>query len=179
METEKSSQDVSSERNVVSTGSENEANIPEETESPPQNLPKSTPRSKSFGKLNLEVHDVKVDEVPQMPEIQENEEAGEALSDFNEQDAQLLAQAIWNVPGAMFGDYLAPDPKLVDRWGTQLFRYCERKGINMWDYAFDELPLLMSSMMLGGSMVKKYSEHKKELEIEKKLKEKEEDVSPK
>ena len=164
------------EGSITTEGTETEAPEVSPVSPPQENLPKSTPRQKNFGKLQIKINDVKVDDVPQMPEIGEGEEeGGEALSDFTVEDAKLLAQSIWNMPSMMLGDYMEPDPKMVNRWGEQLFRYCERKGINMWDYAFDELPLLMSSAMLGGSMVKKYSEHKKEEDAKKKQEEEETD----
>ena len=150
-----------------------EENSPEITPQPQEPVNKTKGEgvrkhvASKFTKLELEIADTKVGDVPQFQESEKTEEQ-EALSDFSVEDARLLAQSLWNVPGAIFGDYMVPDKALVDRWGDQLFRYCERKGINMWDYAFDELPLAISTMMLGGSMVKKYSEHKKEEDEKKK-----------
>ena len=136
------------------------------------------PEAKKVGKgaaapMQLNILDGSVADVPQfggeggvgVPEDQA------PVADFTKEDAILLASSIWNIPGAILGDHLEPDPKLVERFGEQLYGYCVRKEVNLWDYAFEELPLMISGGTLAAAMVKSQLQHMAE---EKKKKEEEE-----
>ena len=151
----------------------------EPIEQGPKKQPIKTTKPKTNAKatpLKLEIHDGSVAEVPtfgpQNGEVIEEDE--EPVADFTVEDAKLLAASIWNIPGAILGPHLEPDQKLVDRFGEQLFGYCQRKEINLWDYAFEELPLMISGMALGGAMVKAQLLHMAEVKEKKRLEEEEE-----
>ena len=116
----------------------------------------------AYKKLDLTVTPV-VKNVPDIPHVAEDEEK-EVKTTFTKEDSEFFASMIWGVPPAIMGDYIAVDEKLIKEWGKQLFSYCERKGINIYDYVFAELGLVMSTGVIVTSMAVKYREHKKELE---------------
>ena len=119
----------------------------------------------AYKPLQFNVKDVKkvVPDIPK-PESEDDGKQAAAASVFTKEEARFFAELIWNTPGAVLGDYITPDKKLVNQWGDQLFFYCERKGINLYDYVFAELGLVMSTGVIVTSMAAKYKAHKKELE---------------
>ena len=128
----------------------------------------------AYKAVNLTVETVKKN-VPDIPHVEQDEKGNQQApqATFTKEDAVFFAQMIWGIPPAVMGDYLTVDEKLIKNWGEQLFSYCERKGINLYDYVFDELGLIMSTGVIATSMAAKYRTHKKEL---KEKEEKEEDV---
>jgi hypothetical protein len=150
----------------------------EETGEPEAEVVAPGPDKKLVGKgkaapLQLNIADGSVADVPQFgggegePGIDQ-----EPVADFTKEDAILLSQSIWNIPGAILGEHLEPDQKMVERFGEQLYGYCKRKEVNLWDYAFEELPLMISGGTLAAAMVKSQLQHMAE---EKKKKEEEEE----
>lgn len=114
----------------------------------------------AYKKVELNVIPV-VKNVADIPHVKDEDEKV-VKTTFTKEDAKFFAQMIWNIPPAVMGDYLTVDEKLVEQWGLQLFSYCERKGINMYDYMFDELGLVMSTGVIAASLTAKYKAHKKE-----------------
>ena len=135
--------------------------IAEEEEAPitPVGEEKVTSTGK-YTKVDLTVTPV-VKNVPDMPHA-EDEEDKVVETTFTKEDAKFFAQMIWGIPPAVMGDYMEVDDKLVTQWGLQLFSYCERKGLNLYDYMFDELGLVMSTGVIAASLAAKYKAHKKE-----------------
>jgi hypothetical protein len=119
----------------------------------------------AYTKADLKVIPI-VKEVADIPHVTEDEDKVVETT-FTKEDAKFFAQMIWNIPPAVMGDYMQVDEKLVTQWGLQLFSYCERKGINMYDYMFDELGLVMSTGVIAASLAAKYKTHKKEEEEKK------------
>jgi hypothetical protein len=113
----------------------------------------------AYTPLQFNVKQIKKN-VPDIPEQKEEEKKPD--TSFSKEDSKFFAQMIWNIPPAVMGDYLTVDEKLVNTWGEQLFAYCERKGLNPYDYLFDELGLVMSTGVIAASLVAKYKKHKKE-----------------
>ena len=116
----------------------------------------------AYGKVDLHVETIKKN-VPDIPHVEEDDKKQVVQTTFTKEDAVFFAQMIWGIPPAIMGDYLTVDEKLIKNWGEQLFSYCERKGINLYDYVFDELGLIMSTGVIAASMTAKYQAHKKEL----------------
>ena len=114
----------------------------------------------AYKKVELNVIPV-VKNVADIPHVSEDE-GKEVQSTFTKEDARFYSQMIWNIPGAVLGDYMIVDEKLINQWGDQLFSYCERKGLNLYDYMFDELGLVMSTGVIVTSLTVKYKKHKKE-----------------
>ena len=116
----------------------------------------------AYSKVELNVIPV-VKNVADIPHVTEDEDK-KVETAFTKEDARFFGQMIWNIPPAILGDYMQVDEKLVNQWSDQLFSYCERKGLNLYDYMFDELGLVMSTGVITASLVTKYKVHKKEEE---------------
>ena len=156
-----------SEEEVVENTGEVKEEVAEEVPITPVGEEKTTPTG-AYKKVDLKVIPT-VKEVADIPHVTEDEDKVVETT-FTKEDAKFFAQMIWNIPPAVMGDYMQVDEKLVNTWGDQLFSYCERKGLNLYDYMFDELGLVMSTGVIAASLVAKYKVHKKE-EEEKKVKE--------
>ena len=135
----------------------------EQEETPVASVQEKKTPTGAYGKVSLQVETVKKN-VPDIPHVEQDKGKQEApQATFTKEDAVFFAQMIWGIPPAIMGDYLTVDEKLIKNWGEQLFSYCERKGINLYDYVFDELGLIMSTGVIAASMTAKYQAHKKEL----------------
>ena len=152
-------EEVGKEPQVPDSNNIGEEAVEEETSTAISAEEKTTPTG-AYTKVDLTVTPV-VKNVADIPHVTEDEEKTIETT-FTKEDAKFFAQMIWNIPPAVMGDYMQVDEKLVTQWGLQLFSYCERKGINMYDYMFDELGLVMSTGVIAASLVAKYKVHKKE-----------------
>ena len=151
------------EEEVVENTGKVEEEVPEETADTvvvPEE--EKTVATGAYKKVELNVIPV-TKKVADMPHVDEDEEKVVETT-FTKEDSKFFAQMIWNIPPAILGDHMQVDEKLVTQWGLQLFSYCERKGINMYDYMFDELGLVMSTGVIAASLVAKHKAHKKEKE---------------
>jgi len=71
------------------------------------------------------------------------------------------------MPAMIFQDIPEPEEEDLDTFNHQLYRYCVRKNIDPFDYFFDELPLLMATITMGGRMYKGYNiNHKLRMQAE-------------
>ena len=120
--------------------------------------------------------EINVDEVPvgNIPQIGISEETGEELSEELPEDISLesfqpLLNSLINVPGLYFGTWWIRTPEQTDIFAKELYVYCQKKGINIREYMFEELPLLLVGAQLAGGI---YSDYK----LQKPKKEKEKDV---
>ena len=154
-------ENISSQVPSSTDGSEVGVEEEEPVETPVENVDTKTSLG-SYKKLDFNVVDIKKN-VPDIPHVKEDEENKPVESTFTKEDAVFLAQMIWAIPPSVFGEYMEPNPKLVKSWGEQLFVYCEKKGINLGDYLFDELGIVMATGMLIGDVSMKYRKYKKEL----------------
>lgn len=99
---------------------------------------------------------------------------GSSGMDYTEEDLLFITETFWNLP-CIFLDKLPPrDPEKLKKFNTQFFKYCRKKGINPWDYFFDEFPLAMAGIGMGMGIWRDYKEQyksngKKESKEEKKL----------
>jgi hypothetical protein len=66
--------------------------------------------------------------------------------DYSEDDLMFITETFWNIPCIFFEKIPPRDPEKVKKFNTQFFKYCRKKGINPWDYFFDEFPLAMSGL---------------------------------
>jgi len=79
-----------------------------------------------------------------------------AAEAFTEDDCLFLSEALWSLPGILVDRIPQPDPGKLQKWNSVLFRYCVKKGINPFDYLFDELPLIIATAGLAAPMWKAY-----------------------
>lgn len=84
--------------------------------------------------------------------------------DFSEDDLLFMSEAIWSLPNMVWDRVPVPEPDKLEKWNHQFYRYCVKKGINPFDWFFDEFPLAIATISMGGEMYKGYkaSEPRKE-----------------
>ena len=121
--------------------------------------------------------EIKVDEIPmgEVPPMGEKEGEGineELPEDISLEDFQPLLNSFINVPGLYFGTWWVRSREQTDIFAKELHIYCQKKGINIRDYMFDELPLLMVGAQLAGGI---YSDYKTEKAKKKKPEDKVDD----
>ena len=78
------------------------------------------------------------------------------VPDLTEEDCLFLSEALWSLPNLIVDRVPVPNHDKLVKWNAQLFRYCVRKGINPYDYIFNELPLVLATAALAGGMWKGY-----------------------
>lgn len=81
--------------------------------------------------------------------------------DYTEDDLMFLSETFWNIPCIFFEKIPPRDPQKVKAFNTQFYRYCRKKGINPWDYFFDEFPLAMAGIGMGMGIWRDYKEQYK------------------
>lgn len=105
----------------------------------------------------------------------------QAEEDFSLEDAEDLSESVWNVPAALFGKHLEIQKPLSDRFAHPMHRYCQRKGINPFEWLplGEELPMIFAALAIVGELKRLHVEHKKGEKAkenrEKSIKEKEEE----
>ena len=122
---------------------------------------KTTPTG-AYTKVDLKVVPV-VKNVADIPHVTEDEDKVVETT-FSKEDAKFFGDLIWNIPEAIFGEYMTVDQKLKTNWSLQFFSYCERKGLDPYSYMFDELGLVLATGVIATNLAAKYRTHKKELE---------------
>ena len=111
---------------------------------------------------------VGVEELPPTPIEQppieggaiEGEEAPPEEEEFSLEDSQNICQAMWNIPSVIFGEHLVLDGSQTNSFAKQFHIYCEKKGINPYDYFFDEFGLIMVAIPIVQYMRKQHIEFK-------------------
>lgn len=78
--------------------------------------------------------------------------------DYTEEDLFFLTQSVWSLPSLWFDKLPERDPDKLKKWNHEFYRYCIKKKINPWDYFFDELPIMISTLGLAGGMYRDYRE---------------------
>lgn len=84
--------------------------------------------------------------------------------DFSEKDCQFLCQSALQLPAVVWGSHLIRTNEQIQPFAHAFYNYCIRKGINPYDYFFDELPLVIAGIGLIKGMRDdhlKYKEGKK------------------
>ena len=138
----------------------------------------------SFDNTNVRIVPITPEEPEEQPE--ESEEPAQQPIVNQESDLMVLSSGLWSLPKLIF-DKLEPlPPEQVEAWNRQLFIYCEKKGIDPFEYLFDELGMVFSTLTLGTVVYRdyklKYPKQKrkdnggKEYEHQKKLNEEEKEV---
>lgn len=136
----------------------------------------------SFTPAKIEVIEEPIVEI-EAPLIQTDVEGGEEvpsqIEEFTIEDAKFICASILNVPGMFWGDHLLFQVGETDKFAEQFHRYCLKKGIDPWEYFFDELPLVIAGLGLAQIIRKRHIEHKEQEKKkegrEKSTKEKEEE----
>lgn len=91
-------------------------------------------------------------------------------TDFTVEDCEMLCNSVINLPSLFAGAYLVRTPEQVKPFAFELYKYCQKKGIDPLSYFFDEFGMMMTGAVLAGGMYKDFQKHK---EYEKKKEEEE------
>lgn len=78
------------------------------------------------------------------------------------EDCKDVTYMIVNLP-SMFGwKHLERDDQACTPFARELFKYCEKKGIDPRDYFFDEMGMVLTGGALLGGMYRDHREYKKD-----------------
>jgi len=72
------------------------------------------------------------------------------------EETLFLSKMLWNIPTIIFSDMAALPEEDIKSWNEQLFLYCKRKNLNIYDYLFDEFGLVIATVTLGSKTYKNY-----------------------
>lgn len=119
--------------------------------------------------IHFDTSAIQIEEQPEIAVpafgIPEEEQPQPIVADlFTLDDSKFICESLWNLPAAIWGDHLILTDRNITNFATQLHRYCIRKGINPYDYLFDELPIIISGISLTTELRKKHIEHKQQEE---------------
>ena len=99
-------------------------------------------------------------EQPPTEEAAEGEEASPEEEEFSLDDSKNICQAMWNIPSVIFGEHLIVEESQTNGFAKQFHIYCIKKGINPYDYFFDEFGLVMAALPIVQYMKKQHTEFK-------------------
>ncbi len=80
---------------------------------------------------------------------------------YTEDDLMFMTESIWSLPNIIWDKLPPRDPDKLKKWNNQFYRYCAKKGIDPFEYFFDELPLAIATVGLAGGMWRDYKEQYK------------------
>jgi len=91
-------------------------------------------------------------------EVDDEDTEPRDLAEISEQDLMPLTEALWSIP-VLIWDKLTPrTPKQLTPFNHALSIYCRRKGIDPYSMFFDEFPLVLATIGVGGGMYREYKE---------------------
>lgn len=110
--------------------------------------------------------EVDADGVPSMPTAE-----GMGLGPgMDEEDIHEFLVMVLEMPAMVYGEHLLRTDAQVRRFSHQVFVYCEKKGIDVSEYLFDEFGLIFSGVVLVQGMRKDHKAYKESKGITKKKK---------
>ena len=74
---------------------------------------------------------------------------------------------MWNIPSVIFGEHLILEESQTNGFAKQFHIYCVKKGVNPFEYLFDEFGLVIAALPIVQYM---RTEHTKFKEIKEKTK---------
>lgn len=79
---------------------------------------------------------------------------------MSEEDVHEFLVMVLETPSYIWGDHLLRTDAQVKRFSHQVYIYCEKKGIDISEYLFDEFGLIFSGVVLIQGMRKDHAEYK-------------------
>ena len=79
-------------------------------------------------------------------------------ADFSAEDVFFISDALLNLPTVIWTKLPERDPEKVKTFNEQFWKYCVRKGIDPWDYFFDEFGIIMAVVPIAKSYMDDYKE---------------------
>lgn len=94
--------------------------------------------------------------------------------DYTEEDVMFITESVTSLPSIFFPKVPLRTREQITPFNHQFYRYCKKKGINPFEYFFDEFGLAMAGLGLAGEIWRDYQEHyskngKEETKQDKKL----------
>ena len=133
--------------------------------------------STDFQKADVAVEELDPTLIEQPPTEREGMAEGEGgviqEEEFSLDDSKNICQAVWNIPSVIFGEHLILDESQTNSFAKQFHIYCVKKGINPFDFLFDEFGLIMAALPIVQYMNKQHTEFKATKKEEGERKEKE------
>jgi len=127
----------------------------------PDSSSKSKSKSKEIPFTVLEI-ERPVEPLPTKEAEEVKATPGEISADFTNQDCHLICQSFLQIPAVVWGKHLIRTDAQVQPFSQAFYNYCIRKGINPYDYFFDEFPLIIAGIALGKGMRDDHLKFKKE-----------------
>lgn len=134
---------------------------------------------------NFEFVDEKFEVIPVSAKINQassEEKAPEApgvvgapvFDDYTEEDVMFITESVTSAPSLFFPKVPLRTREQISPFNHQFYRYCKKKGINPFEYFFDEFGLVMAGLGVVGGIWRDYQEHyskngKEETKQDKKL----------
>ena len=115
-----------------------------------------------FANPEVEIEELSLTQIEQPPTEGEGE-GGRTSSEeeeFSLDDSKNICQAMWNIPSVIFGEHLIVEESQTNGFAKQFHIYCIKKGINPYDYFFDEFGLVMAALPIVQYMKKQHTEFK-------------------
>jgi hypothetical protein len=78
--------------------------------------------------------------------------------DYSEEDLLFMTETMWSMPQLVFEKLPDRDPEKLKKWNHTFYKYCVKKGINPFEWFFDELPLALATIGLAGGAYRDYKE---------------------
>lgn len=85
---------------------------------------------------------------------------GVGQNNMSEEDVHEFIVMILETPSYIWGDHLLRTDAQVKRFSHQVFVYCEKKGLDISEYLFDEFGLIFSGVVLLQGMRKDHADYK-------------------
>lgn len=75
---------------------------------------------------------------------------------YTEDDLLFISQACWSIPQMIWPKLDDPDRDRVEQFNKQFYRYCRKKGIDPFEWFFDEFGLVVATIGVAAPMVRDY-----------------------
>jgi len=117
-----------------------------------------------FQQIPFNVQEIErpVEPLPTEEEAAEEEKKKAPAADFSEQDCHFICKSFLQLPAVLWGNHLIRKDEQVQPFSHAFYNYCLRKGINPFDYFFDEFPLIIAGIGLVKGMRDDHLKYKKE-----------------
>lgn len=79
--------------------------------------------------------------------------------DYTEEDVMFISESVASLPSIFFPKVPLRTKEQVIPFNHQFYRYCKKKGINPFEFFFDEFGLLMAGAGLAGGIWRDYKDN--------------------
>ncbi len=79
--------------------------------------------------------------------------------DYSEEDLLFITESVVSLPSIFLPKIPLRTKEQIAPFNHQFYRYCKKKGINPFEFFFDEFGLMMAGAGLAGGIYRDYKEH--------------------